>query len=609
GSTVSTEGGSLPVLIMGDANIDGGITLSDVSTILMSIAKWDVELDRAAADPDNNGNVNLSDVAAVLKHIAKWDVKLGYTKIVVDEAPQIAVNEDAGVELWFDHSTEKLTRDKVESTGNVTYTIYAAKNEIEDAIVYVSPDSDKKKVCASVTPFTNCYGDTVDTEVFTFMYHSLGEYGNMPDAMMPQESSYRPTVSAGTSQGFLVRAKTTADTAAGLYEAVVSIMDDNGEFKRAKAYLCVWDFTLDDSDAPKTSFGMSTPGTIGGLYGKSDTESCNALYKQYYDYLLENRINAFFLPYDAETPEADVYLNDPRVRAFCIYGGYNGTHATIDQVQQIYTKLSPNAEWFDKGYFYVVDEPGNEQKIQDMYTTKALIDQYYPGGKQVVPIENDAMIPVADRIYTILKETCGIWCPKMYAFTPESYRGIDGAKVFLTPEATAAYGTYDKIVAEQVEQNGVESWWYFAGMPFEPYSTFHADSKGILPRIQGWQMFQNDVTGLLYYAIDDYQARNPLYNLAYDNGAWIAWGNGVLIYPGARQGYMGPIGSVRMEYIRDGLEDYMYLTMAEQIAGEAAVAEILAKVSRDLLDYTTDTDVLLAARAELAGIILTATAK
>ncbi len=609
GSTVINDGGSVGVLISGDANADGSVNLTDVSAVLKKIAKWDIAVDEAAANPDNNENINLSDASLILKYIAKWDVKLGYMKVTVDGEAQTAAAEDAGTELWFDHSTEKLTRDKTESTGEITYVINAAKNEIEDAILYIAPDENKNDVTVSVTQFTNCYGDTVETEAFIFMYHSLGDYGYMPDALMPLESSFKADIVAGNSQGFLIKAKTTEETAAGLYEATVSVKNADGEFKRAKVYLNVWDFVLDDSAAPKSSFGLSDAGTIGALYGKSDSEECTALYKEYYDYLLENRINAFFMPYDAQTDEANVYLNDPRVRTFCIYGGYNGTHATIEQVQEIYAKLSPNPEWFDKSYFYVVDEPANEQKIQDMYDTKELIDQYYPGGKQVVPVENDAMIPYADRIYTVLKDTCGIWCPKMYAFTPEKYRGIDGTKVFLTPEATEAYGTYESVVAAQVENNNVESWWYFAGMPFEPYATFHADSLGILPRVQGWQMFEYDVTGLLYYAVDDYQGRSPLHNLAYDNGAWIAWGNGVLLYPGARQGYGGPIGSIRVEYIRDGFEDYIYLSMAQDIAGEVAVEEILAKVSRDLLDYTTDTDVLLAAREELAQLIMAANAE
>lgn len=609
GSTVSTDGGSLGVLISGDSNADGNVNLNDVAAMMKKVAMWDVTIDETAADVNSDGKSNLGDVAVILKFIAKWDVKLGNMKVVIDGEPVSAAAEDSDLKLWFTHSTEKLANTDTDSTDDITYTISAAKNEIEDASLYIAPDKDYNGITISVTPFTNCYGETVDTEAYSYYYHDLQEYGWMPDALMPADSTHKCTVKAGKSQGFLIKAKTAADSTPGLYEAVVSIMAGNDEVKRAKVYLNVWDFTLDDSDAIRTSFGMSEPGVIGGRHGLKTAEENTAMYKTYYDFLLENRLNAFFMPYDPETPEADEYLNDPRVRGFVVYGGYNGTHATLEQLEVIYDKLSANEEWFEKGYFYVVDEPGSEEKIQAMYDTKALIDQYYPGGKQVVPVENDAMIPFADRIYDILKDTCAIWCPKMYAFTPESYRGVDGAKVFLTPEATAKYGTYQEIVTKQVETTDTESWWYYAGMPFEPYTTYHADSLGIGPRVSGWHTYMYDVTGLLYYAVDDYQSRHPLNNLKYFNGVWAAWGNGVLVYPGARYGVDGPIGSIRIEFIRDGIEDDMYLKMAERAVGREKVDEIVAKVTKDILDYTTDGNVLLAARAELAELIMSADAE
>ncbi|MBQ7828462.1 MAG: dockerin type I repeat-containing protein, partial [Clostridia bacterium] len=135
GSTVSTEGGSVGVLVSGDASMDGSINLTDVSTMLKQIAGWTVTVDTAAADVDNTGKINLSDVSTVLKFIAGWDVKLGYKKIIVDEEPQTAANEDADTVLWFEHSTEKLAQADTKSSGKNTYVIYAAKNEIEDANV------------------------------------------------------------------------------------------------------------------------------------------------------------------------------------------------------------------------------------------------------------------------------------------------------------------------------------------------------------------------------------------------------------------------------------------------------------------------------------------
>ena len=85
-----------------------------------------------------------------------------------------------------------------------------------------------------------------------------------------------------------------------------------------------------------------------------------------------------------------------------------------------------------------------------------------------------------------------------------------------------------------------------------------------------------------------------------------AWGNGVLLYSGMRHGIDGPIGSVRLEYICDSFEDYMYLMMAERLIGKEATDELVLKVTRDLVDFETDADVMQAVRAEIAEAIMAA---
>lgn len=71
--TVKSE---FSVIIMGNADGNDKINLSDASTMLKSIAGWDVAVDAVAADVDGNGAVNLSDVSTLLKAVAGWDVTL-----------------------------------------------------------------------------------------------------------------------------------------------------------------------------------------------------------------------------------------------------------------------------------------------------------------------------------------------------------------------------------------------------------------------------------------------------------------------------------------------------------------------------------------------------
>ena len=619
GSTVSTDGGSVDVLVVGDANADGKINLGDASTMLKKIAKWDVTVAEDAADIDSNAKINLGDVSVILKYLAKWNVKLGKMKVIIDEEPQAAINEDAGMALWFDHVTEKLGQNDTTSTGESTYVIYAAKNEAEDALMYVSPDKDYKNLHVSVTDFVNSYGDTVEASSYAFHYVKMGDYGYLPDAMMPDYSTYETKVSAGKSQGYVIKANTHEDTEAGLYEATVSLKSDGAEVKCAKVYLYVWDFTLDDADACDTSFGLSRYGVYSAqMIGSTATqEEVNATFQAWYDFLLENRLNGFTLPYDITTEEGQGYLDDPRVHSFAIAGhGYGGDMNKTDaQIAEYYEILSQNPEWLEKGFFYYLDEPlpddrlpNNKNAYYSIEEKYNLIQSQFSGGWQMIPLETCYGYNLTDDFYNVTKGFVQVYCPKSYAFTPEKYRGVPGAQVFLTAEDTAKHGTFEEVIDSWVADGTIKKlWWYFSCSTVAPYANYMAESEGILPRVACWQQYMYDVEGILYYATQEYGSNNPYRDIEYFTTG--TYGDGILLYPGVRYGMLEPVGSVRIEYIRDGIEDFMYLRMVERILGEEKTDEIINKVTRDMLDYTTDTDVLLAARAELAAAILEAQAK
>jgi hypothetical protein len=103
----------------------------------------------------------------------------------------------------------------------------------------------------------------------------------------------------------------------------------------------------------------------------------------------------------------------------------------------------------------------------------------------------------------------------------------------------------------------------------------------------------------------------------------------VLLYPPRSEQEHGPIGSVRWELFREGLEDYEYLCLAERLAdevaeaentelagkGRAAVAQALSlvdswpnvKAANDE-PYTLDLTAVESARERLANIIEAMTA-
>ena len=64
-----------PSVVIGDANGDGRVTVSDARTILRYMAGLmeEGEVDEAAADFNGDGRVTVSDARAILRHIAGLD--------------------------------------------------------------------------------------------------------------------------------------------------------------------------------------------------------------------------------------------------------------------------------------------------------------------------------------------------------------------------------------------------------------------------------------------------------------------------------------------------------------------------------------------------------
>ena len=105
------------------------------------------------------------------------------------------------------------------------------------------------------------------------------------------------------------------------------------------------------------------------------------------------------------------------------------------------------------------------------------------------------------------------------------------------------------------------------------------------------------LTGLFYWTVVYWLEvdawTNPLTHKKQFNG------EGCLFYPGTDAGFDGPVASMRLKALRDGLEDYEYLVLAGE-AGAAKAAAIAASWTK----WETDPAKIAAAREELAKAIL-----
>jgi len=181
---------------------------------------------------------------------------------------------------------------------------------------------------------------------------------------------------------------------------------------------------------------------------------------------------------------------------------------------------------------------------------------------------------------------------------------------------------YDFYRARQAA--GDQVWWYVCGAPEPPLPNFLSPQPALDHRILFWLAWKNRIDGFFYWGLNHWtRHRRVKENVEPDpakrwpNRPWfpVGWGDGYLIYPGPDG---RPLSSIRLEAIRDGLEDYEYLYLLRQRvealkahATEAQRAWIteaeallrLDEIAGDVFHYTRSPRQLLRYRERLARLL------
>ena len=167
---------------------------------------------------------------------------------------------------------------------------------------------------------------------------------------------------------------------------------------------------------------------------------------------------------------------------------------------------------------------------------------------------------------------------------------------------------------DEVQQSramGNTLWWYTCANPEHPYPNLFVDYPLIESRLMmGVLAAKYRPEGFLYYATNRWPAKQQPITTGprtefMVNGYIGTNGDGIYFYPGPE----GPLGSLRLENMRDGLEDLAYYHLLREQRGEAAAdaegdAEVSEDVARSLVDYSRDPDALAAERQRVAELIV-----
>jgi hypothetical protein len=243
------------------------------------------------------------------------------------------------------------------------------------------------------------------------------------------------------------------------------------------------------------------------------------------------------------------------------------------RITQAYADHLREKGWLGMAYTYISDEPEPDQ-----YPVLNLVMQ------EIRTAAPDLRNMMTARSFPEELKYVDIWCPEVYSFNPE--------------------------LAAREQAQGKRVWWYPAFSTRHPFPDFWVDYPAIDCRVIFWMTWKHHLDGLLYWSISNWYSQNPWENAATFPGAN---GDGTLIYPGPDG---GPVNSIRWENLRDGSEDYDYLSLLRELAAKVKVrpeaaqhadllrqAEALAQIDDQVVaswkQYSYDPQDLLAARQEM----------
>lgn len=529
--------------------------------------------------------------------------------------PLPCLASEAGMQVYAVDALQRIRPTDAPGTSGSVH-IQAARNEYEPFQVIVHAGSlGLKSVKVEVSDLGNKDATIARRHITLYREHYLNvtkpSYktkegtGWYPDALIPfvnpLDRQPLPTarfvaapfdVPANSSQPIWVDVFVPRGTRPGDYTGEVTVTAPDQVTLKLSVRLTVWNFTLPDTPSMRSNFGGFGERMARAHHLPPDSTQRHELEGRYAEAMAAHRI----------CPPVPWYLL-PKVQADGSIDSV-GTHAALKEwiehlhvtgipinlqgndplgkdrarsvkyLQTMYAYLKANG-WEKMAYIYVLDEPNDAKAYDEVRQRAALIHQAQPGIK-VLCTEQPTPQEVA---WGSLVGSVDIWVPLWTLFE----------------EPAAA----ERLAA------GEELWSYTAlcqGAKSKDTPYWELDFPLLDYRIPAWTSFRYGITGLLYWTTVYWEkAGDPWTNpVTYSAGSAPFNGEGSLFYPGADAGFAGPVTSMRLKQIREGMEDYEYLMLLVRHGQRTYAEEAAKRLAQSWTRWNQDPKALYQVREELA---------
>ncbi len=213
--------------------------------------------------------------------------------------------------------------------------------------------------------------------------------------------------------------------------------------------------------------------------------------------------------------------------------------------------------WLDIYYQHILDEV-SEKEMPIYHEYAALVHQAMPGVRTMDAVD-------ARRDMDIYEKNCDVWVPVL--------------------------GSFDDLVPRLLQhvRNGGEVWFYTCLTPTGRYANRFIDYALIKTRLLQWFNFRYNLTGYLHWGGNYWSPRpvidtQPLLGESWATGI-IPPGDAFIVYPDRE--HKSILSSIRLEAMREGIEDYELLHLLDNKNHPAAQA-LAQKAVRSFTDYVRD---------------------
>ncbi len=525
----------------------------------------------------------------------------------------------------FETSLAKVKPDSPHE-GPATIEIAAARNEYESfAIILNGPLSGVTVEFSSLTgpqgtiPASCLLGFRAAYLKIATASNYEGDTGLFPDALIPgvdpyageERNAFPVDVPPGENRTVWVDLFVPPGTPAGRYAGTVRVRSSSSPDQFLPYSLTVWNFDLPSTSSLPIAFGYEAWSVLRGHYGEDGMDNhydqIVPLAQRYADCGLMHRVTLS----SCLREEWDLYDDpipwealDARWGSFFdgrdLPFGLKNARLTSLEIPEIgdtpegkiafWEKFCEHYRaqgWFDLLFDYTFDEPSEAADYQAIRDRVALLREADPGLRSLVTAD------IQEASQFDAQTVIDIWVPIINVMDGKPYPACwDPQSEYAGSQRTL----YDPLLAA-----GAELWWYQSCMSHgcdgadpddaceSEYPSYMVDHSSVKNRVMSWMSYYYDVRGELYFDVNYCDAEGEAWVSTYYFGGN---GDGTLIYPGRPDVIGGtthiPIESIRMKQIRDGMEDYEYFRLLENLAGRDTVLAILSRAVTNAYTYSGD---------------------